>query len=205
MKLRVSVFCAVVLLSASVARPVLAQSAFQKAETQPIVGQNPKGRAAPSTQPPGLPGTALGGDRVTPADKSVLDLPPTEALFDAIIRGDINSARDAVNRGADITARNVLGLTPVDESVDLGRNDITFLLLSLRPAGSPEPARTAKAPGKPSVVAAKVAAPQPAPAPRPVAAARPALVPVPRQQAETRVPSTPGTPNPQAGFLGFGG
>ena len=60
------------------------------------------------------------------------DMPPTEALFDAINRGDLAAAKDAINRGADINGRNVLGLTPLDLSVDLGRNNISFVLLSLR-------------------------------------------------------------------------
>ena len=59
-------------------------------------------------------------------------MPPNEALFDSINRGDVVAAREAIGRGADIHGRNVLGLTPLEQSVDLGRNDISFLLLSLR-------------------------------------------------------------------------
>jgi ankyrin repeat protein len=59
-------------------------------------------------------------------------MPPTDALFDAINRGDIAAARDALNRGADLNGVNVLGMTPMELSVDLGRNDISFLLLSMR-------------------------------------------------------------------------
>ena len=60
---------------------------------------------------------------------------PTEALFDAINRGDIGTARDAISRGADLHGHNVLGMTPLELSVDLGRNDISFMLLSMRGGG----------------------------------------------------------------------
>ena len=45
---------------------------------------------------------------------------PNDALFDAINRGDIAAARDAISRGADLGARNILGMTPMELSVDLG-------------------------------------------------------------------------------------
>ena len=86
--------------------------------------------------PPAVPGATARPGTVTPAERATADLPPTEALFDAINRGDIMTARDAVARGADIDASNLLGLTPLELSVDLSRNDITFLLLSLRGGGS---------------------------------------------------------------------
>ena len=85
-----------------------------------------------------MPGAQSNPDDVAKATNT--DLPPTDALFDAVNRGDIVTARDAIGRGADLTAHNVLGMTPLDLSVDLGRNDITFLLLSLR--GSTPPADT---------------------------------------------------------------
>ena len=50
---------------------------------------------------------------------------PNAALFDAIDRGDLAAARDAVGRGADLGATNAVGQSPIDESVSLGRNDIT--------------------------------------------------------------------------------
>jgi hypothetical protein len=108
---------------------------FQGAPTGPVVGsaednKNTQKQAAP----PALPGARVNKSEAAPAEPGAADLPPTEALFDAINRGDMLSARDAVNRGADLNGHNVLGLTPLDLSVDLGRNDITFLLLSLRPA-----------------------------------------------------------------------
>jgi hypothetical protein len=153
----------------------------------------------PEPRAAALPG-ATPGLGAMPADKNVADLPPNEALFDAINRGDIGSARDAVNRGAQIEAQNVLGMTPIELSVDLSRNDITFFLLSLRSTmvqakPAPSVAAAAPAPAKPAArkvaFTAKAAAPKPAPSAAPRA----------RQYAG---PSDPGTPVPEAGFLGFG-
>ncbi len=85
--------------------------------------------------PPALPGAEPATEGVIPSDKTAADLPPTEALFDSIHRGDVASARDALNRGAELDGRNVLGQSPLDLSIDLNRNDITFLLLSMRASG----------------------------------------------------------------------
>ncbi|MCX7380266.1 MAG: ankyrin repeat domain-containing protein [Alphaproteobacteria bacterium] len=140
---------------------------------------------------------ALPGARSVPgaAERTVPQgaMAPNEALFDAVNRGDIGSAREALNRGANVEARNMLGLTSIELSVDLGRNDITFLLLSTRgsrAATVPAPGGTAK-PASPTKVAAAIQAPAPA--------ARPAT-PAPVRQAYG---NDPGVPNPQAGFLGF--
>jgi len=153
--------------------------------------------------PPALPGTTLNRDRVAPADKADQDLPPTDALFDAITRGDIAGARDALNRGADLNARDVLGLTPVDLSVDLARNDITFLLLSLR--GS-QPSATGP---RPPVLAGKSAPARPGPAPKAAALQQTVTRKAPQQIVEAAPERPPvgdsGTPNPAVGFLGFGG
>ena len=91
-----------------------------------------KPRPAP---PPALPGAQSRSD-AAPATKPPTDMAPNDALFDAINRGDIVAARDALSRGADLNARNLLGMSPMELSVDLGRNDISFLLLSMR-GGSP--------------------------------------------------------------------
>ena len=69
------------------------------------------------------------------------DMQPSDALFDAINRGDITAARDALSRGADLSSVNILGMTPMELSVDLGRNDISFLLLSMRGEDSDRGAR----------------------------------------------------------------
>ena len=98
------------------------------------IGQRFK-QAAPE-KPTGPAPDAVPGDKArapaAPSTHAAGDLPPTDALFDAINRGDIASARDALNRGADLNGENVLGMTPMELSVDLGRNDISFLLLSMR-------------------------------------------------------------------------
>jgi hypothetical protein len=85
---------------------------------------------ARAPRPPALPGLAARrAPEPIPADDNA-NLSPTPALFDAITRGDLTAARDAVNRGADLNGRNALGLTPTDWAVDQGRNDILFYLLS---------------------------------------------------------------------------
>ncbi len=131
-----------------------------------------------------------------------MDMPPNETLFDAINRGDMATARDALSRGADLNARNVLGMTPLDLAVDLGRNDIAFLLLSMRGASS----HTARAPES---QAGDVTAAAPPSAKRP---ARGAVVPaksappVVTQQVQ-RSPQLfahdGGAAIPSIGFLGF--
>lgn len=144
--------------------------------------------------PSAIPGAVAG--TVVPATKNAGDLDPNAALFDAIDRGDIGSAREALGRGADLNARNVLGQRPIDLSIDLSRNDITFLLLSMRsqngdqaPAADSSGDDTAAADLPPSK-SAQVAA----------------TTPVRAKTAEFASTSraSAGTPQPSAGFLGFG-
>lgn len=166
--------------------------------------------AAPDKPEIPAPSAIPGAKAIAPAaplTRPLGDMQPTDALFDAINRGDIATARDALNRGADLNAVNVLGMTPLELSVDLGRNDISFLLLSMRgedsgrgsraashdfPAANPagktaqitkrsNPARTASA--AQSAKSAQLAA-------KPVA--------TPKLFANDG-----GTPLPRAGFLGF--
>jgi hypothetical protein len=159
-----------------------------------------QGIIRPQTQPvaPSVPAPALPGLAGRPAAPTIdadptRSLSPNGALFDAINRGDIAAARDAVARGADLNARNALGLTPVDAAVDQGRHEIVFYLLSAR-----EPARD------PVPLAASRAAPLPAAPSRPLAAPR---IPLP---AAPPVPTTArlwagdgGAARPEIGFLGF--
>ena len=171
--------------------------------------------------PAALPGAESRPDSAAPADRIANDMQPTDALFDAIDRGDIAAARDAVSRGADLSGRNLLGLTPLDESIDLGRKDITFLLLSLRgadagpalrgadagPGGPVQQAQKAPPPDKPARAPAAVASRpgrEHAPARERAAANAPALRPATARTAKLFAGDT-GTPVPQAGFLGFGG
>ena len=158
---------------------------------------------------PAMPGAQVDQDMVTPSNRPSSDMGPTEALFDAINRGDIASARDAVRRGANLRARSVLGMTPLELSVDLGRRDISFLLLSLR--GSDD----ASAPVRERPAAITPSAAEQARAARLQAERAEA---VRRAAARTPPPSGPATtqnprlfagdggrPVPEAGFLGFGG
>jgi hypothetical protein len=135
----------------------------------PSVGPGPKAAAPKEVPPPAVPGAASNSANVAPATVTPAELEPNDELFDAINRGDIAAARDAISRGADLSGRNVLGMTPMELSVDLGRNDISFLLLSLRGDNGRRPPTTAVAvkpqpgrPGKtrqPSPAVAKAAAP----------------------------------------------
>ena len=166
--------------------------------------------------PPALPGARAEPTAIAPAERSAADLPPTEALFDAINRGDLPTARDAINHGADLNGTNVLGLTPLELAVDLGRNEISFLLLSLRGANgfnttrgpAPETPQARAAAARAEREAARANArngAREARAEREAVAARPAAT-----ASSGTAPQAPrlfvgqgGTPVPQAGFLGF--
>jgi hypothetical protein len=190
---------AMLLLAASTSQ-ALAQAAVSGAGQ--ALRPKPIGLTKPEQQPPALPGAASTG---APAEPSAgkANLSPNEALFDAVNRGDLAAAREAVNRGADIEARDVLGLTPLELSIDLGRNDITFLLLPLRSAGGRPPA----GPGEGKMASAAKPAPRPAPAPAPVSKVTVVAAPRPMPPVATARPvlgTDPGVPAPQAGFLGFG-
>jgi hypothetical protein len=146
--------------------------------------------------PPAVPGAKSDPSLVAPATKLPSEMNPTDALFDAINRGDITVARDAINRGADLEGRNILGMTPMELSIDLSRNDIAFLLLSMRGADSassrePPPAKGAK---QQPIREVRMKAP---PLPR-VAAPPPPRV-------AKLFSGDGGTPVPQSGFLGFSG
>jgi len=172
-------------------------------------GHSPVGGAAPDkpkvAEPDSIPG-AKAREPAAPALRPVGDMQPNDALFDAINRGDIAAARDALNRGAELNAVNILGMTPMELSVDLGRNDISFMLLSMRGEDSDRGSRAVGRDGAGKAPAGKTAAvAKAAPVAKPVKAARAADTPV-----ATRPIATPklfandgGTPLPSAGFLGF--
>ena len=201
----------VVLLSVLVASTIGSASVVLAQMVDPSSPQAMMGRAAARgpdmnkpavVPPPALPGAASRADSVAPATKLGTDMSPNDALFDAIDRGDIVAARDAMSRGADLEAHNVLGMTPMELSVDLGRNDISFLLLSYRSTDS-SPRATAQAQTN---AAAPVAAPKAA-----AAKSGPREQVVPVKAVVPTAPVTPrlfandgGTPVPNAGFLGFG-
>ncbi len=190
--------CRATLLAAFLALTAMPAAAQRALNPKPLVATKPE------QQPAALPGAA-GGAVKSDRGAAKANLPPNEALFDAINRGDLADAREATNRGASLDARNTLGLSPVELSVDLGRNPITFFLLSVRAGTEGTGAIT-----PPEAPTKKVAAAQPAPrpAPRPVApvtAAPTPPAPVARAPvARAPISHDPGTPAPQSGFLGFG-
>jgi hypothetical protein len=156
----------------------------------PQIGQ-PQQQQQQQQAPSALPGTAgRVPTPVIPRDPAAAALTPNAALFDAINRNDLAAARDAVARGASLSARNVLGLTPIDAAVDQGRNDIAFFLLQARAIEGrrTDPAPADAAPRIPQAGPRIIAAP---PA-RAVAPQRPRLF-----------ANDGGTPQPEIGFLGF--
>lgn len=158
--------------------------------------------------PPALPGAAVKG-AISPPTKVPKLLSPTDELFDAINRGDVAAARDALSRGAQLDAQDELGMTPLQLSVDLGRSPITFLLLSMRGSNSGAQAPAAIAQGA-NGSGIKSAATQP-PARRrtrvrDVSAQSTGPAEGGGQQTLPKLfTEDGGHPIPQAGFLGFGG
>lgn len=162
-----------------------------------VLPSAPQDKQAEHAPPAALPGAAPQQPQSNTSPAPGSDLPPNQALFAAINTGNIAMARDALNRGAELSAHNELGMTPLDLSVDLGRNNITFLLLSLR--GSDE------APPPPPQAMAGMGGHAAPPHPIEAALRRPVAAP-PRHPAAMPAPAAaPATPNPAAGFLGFGG
>jgi len=149
----------------------------------------------PQEPPPAIPGAQPDENAaVAPADKIAAEMSPNDALFDAISRGDLAAAKDALNRGAQLEAHNVLGQTPIDAAIDLDRNDITFLLLSMRGAAPS---------GPPTRLAA--AAPPPSPAKGHGRKGRKGVMEASAEDRSKPVQPSPdrGQPNPAAGFIGF--
>lgn len=191
---RLSLICAALLTFAAPA--AMAQLSAGPPGAQ---SQGKKDADTPEPPPPAIPGAEPSLDLVAPPSKPASEMNPNDALFDSISRGDLAAARDAVNRGADLNAHNVLGQSPLDSSIDLNRSDITFLLLSLRPS--------INTPGGSENGQADAQAQQAAAPPLKQAKAKPART---RPQVQTASAVLPqrsgdgGTPNPAAGFLGFG-
>lgn len=153
--------------------------------------------AAPQRPPPpALPGLqGRRGLQPVPAQSSPAAMNPNDALFDGIARGDLETVRDAINRGADLRARNALGLNPIDAAVDQGRPEITFYLLSVR--GGSGMASQGPPPGFDERRGARPTRERPEPAPRPERAQ-----PAPRVQM-LPVSTDGGRADPSIGFLGF--
>mgnify|MGYP000560104288 CR=1 FL=1 len=177
-----------------------------EAAAQMLRNSAPRTEQSPAVRPPppALPG--LQGRRAPepiPGDPTQ-SLSPNEALFDAINRGDLPASREAVARGADTEARNVLGLTPVDAAVDQGRTEIMFYLLSVRGASRAAPPPPAEAQQRaaarqaPSRRDARRGGSTESEPPR----AAPAEAPAPVRSARLWA-NDGGSPNPAVGFLGF--
>ena len=155
-----------------------------------------KAAALANAPPPALPG-AVSTDPAAPSSHAATDMDPTAALFDAIDRGDLTAAKDALARGADLSGSNVLGEKPIEMSIDLNRNDITFLLLSMRNNDADTGTQVASAstsahsdrPGHLAIDARSARKHEP----------------VEQASYTRRVPDNGGVANPQIGFLGFNG
>jgi hypothetical protein len=156
----------------------------------------------PEPAPDAIPG-ATPREPAAPATRPAGDMQPTDALFDAINRGDIAAARDALNRGADMNGVNILGMTPMELSVDLGRNDISFLLLSMRGEDSDRGSRALGRDSPPSLPVGKNA--RAGKLAGPGKGGHVANIPVASKPLATPklFANDGGTPLPSAGFLGF--
>jgi hypothetical protein len=193
---RLALLGTILVLPALLAPEALAQGIVRPAD-QPT---------APRAAAPALPGLAA---RRAPAPiprDTPGSLAPNAALFDAISRGDIGAARDAVARGADIESRNALGLSPLDAAVDQGRNEIAFFLLSARDrtrgSAPPEAPQAGTGAAPPALRAPAAARP---PTPRAPLQTPPALAVTPAASAPGAQlwAGNGGTPRPEVGFLGF--
>lgn len=152
--------------------------------------------------PPALPGAGnIEGIATAPKLKKANTGDPTTDLFTAINKGNYGDAQDAISRGANLDAQNALGETPLDLSIALNKNPITFMLLSARnegDSGQPVQAAGANLAGpvtraKPHAVTAKAIA-----AKAMVSNAAPA-----HAKTATTPTGAGGEPNVSVGFLGF--
>jgi len=145
--------------------------------------------------PPAVPGAGDQGLAAVPGVAKQQSGDPTTQLFDAINNNDYNSAQDAISRGADLNGENALGETPIDLSVSLNRNSITFMLLAARNDSGDDPDATGPGPATAAPTFAASTAP----------AEKSAAMPIKLIEPQSVAPQNdPGTPNPSAGFLGFG-
>ena len=157
--------------------------------------QAPSGPGAPAAET--TPRTAAPRAGAPQQRRTPRSTAPTDQLFEAINEGEMEDVRAAVAAGADIGARNILGLTPVDLAIDLGRNDVALYLLSLG-RGRDRPLGAAPEPAEPRRRAAPQPQPQAAPrAPAPAVSGQGIVTVAPLWRGDG------GTPNPAVGFLGF--
>lgn len=186
-------------LALGIALGVMTLPAYAQLSAQGMggAGGGPKAQPedqAPDIAPSGLPG--LSSATQAPATGPQLQRPasgnPTQNLFAAINGNNYAAAQQAVSQGADLNATNQFGETPLDLSIALNRNDITFMLLGTRNELMAQGGGGIM--GAPLTLDNTPATHRTAPAGKPRKAAP--LV--------TKLPDNPGTPNLQAGFLGFG-
>lgn len=69
---------------------------------------------------------------ITKAQAQQLPDAATQALFLAVDRNDLPGVREAVDKGADIEARDFTGIQPVDMAIDRGYFEIARYLISVR-------------------------------------------------------------------------
>lgn len=159
---------------------------------------------------PALPGSISTTDSIAPPSRPAAEMSPNDALFDAIERGDQVAARDALARGARLDARDVLGETPLELSIDLGRNPITFTLLSMRGAAEDtqdsdaQPLPPTAAPSRSASIGS--AGGKPTPGGQRLAATQQISfhgVPISGGAGDTGPAVFAGTPDLAMGFLGF--
>jgi hypothetical protein len=185
----------------------LATPAF--AQSLPGTNQTGAGGDGPTIQPrarvPDIAPPALPGAGTTPGLATAPQLAhastgdPTTALFDAINKNDYNAAQDALSRGADLTAQNPLGETPLELSIDLNHNSITFMILAARNETGENAGPLATGEAAINTAAA------PSPHTTHKAHAVPAAMETPPVHTQPQYGNDTGTPNASAGFLGFNG
>ncbi len=143
----------------------------------------------PDIAPPALPGAGIAPLATGPVMRKPSSGDPTQELFSAVNSGDYGAAQDALSRGANLSATNDLGETPLDLSIALNHSQITFLLLATRNETGGD--------------SAEAAAAMPVSAMPVVEPTRHHFHPVAMSAAPV-MRNDPGTPDPSAGFLGFG-
>jgi hypothetical protein len=151
----------------------------------------------PDTAPAALPGAPLPQVATGPVLTKPDTGDPTTELFAAITKGDDSAAQSALGRGADLNAQNQFGETPLDLAIALNRTSIAFLLLQTRNELSAQGAGS-------EPIGAPWLLDQPSTPPtKEKAAYQPPLAPKPAPSPYAGQPANTGTPDPNAGFLGF--
>ena len=180
--------------------------------TQPMMPTPHRHEEPQKPAPAALPGAQVPqGGSVNQAELENED--PTKVLFSAINKGNYAEARAAVARGANLQASNGLGETPVALSVALGRNAITFMLLSVLHEGGGSSAGAGTGPAAPKTIASvqheagqheagqQKAGIGPRHRARPAPRAREQTAAA--QHAPAPATSVAAAPDPAKGFLGF--